>query len=62
MNLEIEQCFKQLEEKIDKLINALNNLKQANTNLQAELQELKSRQEKAIERIKLLLDNISKLL
>lgn len=62
MNPEIEQAFKLLEEKIDKLIATLNNLKQENANLQAELQELKSRNEKAIERINLLLDNISKLL
>ncbi|MEO0092059.1 MAG: hypothetical protein ABIK61_05075 [candidate division WOR-3 bacterium] len=62
MNPEIEQSFKLLEEKIDKLIATLNNLKQENANLQAELQELKSRNEKAIERINLLLDNISKLL
>ncbi|MCX7785608.1 MAG: hypothetical protein N2201_05200 [candidate division WOR-3 bacterium] len=62
MNPEIEQSFKLLEEKIDKLIATLNNLKQENDNLQAELQELKSRQEKAIERINLLLDNLSKLL
>ena len=62
MNPQLEANLKYLEEKLDKTIALINNLKVENDNLKSELTEKQALLNQAIERINLILDNINKML
>jgi len=62
MNPEIEANLKYLEDKLDKTILLISNLKTENTSLKSELAEKQALLSQAVERINLILDNINKLL
>jgi translation initiation factor 1 (eIF-1/SUI1) len=62
MDAKVEFNIKYLEERIDKAINMINGLREENARLKNILKELQDRNNQSIEKINLLLDNISKLL
>lgn len=54
--------IKRLEEKIEQTVNLINNLRQENLNLKAKLSDMQAYNNQSIEKINLILDNISKML
>jgi hypothetical protein len=59
---EVEMTIKRLEEKIEQTVSLINNLRQENLNLKAKLSDMQAYNNQSIEKINLILDNISKML
>lgn len=62
MNNDIEKNFKYLEEKVNKTIDLIDSLRAENERLKNLLNDMKARNNQSIEKINLILDNISKML
>ncbi len=62
MNEKVDANLRYLEDKIDKAINLINVLQEENRCLKNILESLKHRDNQLIEKINIMLDNLSKML
>jgi prefoldin subunit 5 len=62
MNTATENNLKNLEERINEVIRLIDNLRQENSNLKAQISEIQQNNNQAVDKINFILDNISKML